>query len=51
MEGALQGMACQIRTFRLLKLLQQAGQVGGFNPWAREKAQQVKSARIPPALQ
>lgn len=32
MEGALQGMACQIRTFRLLKLLQQAGQVGGFNP-------------------
>lgn len=50
-EGAPRGTACRIHTFRLLELLQQAGQVGGFNPWARKRAQQVRSAKTLPAPQ
>lgn len=47
-RGTLQGPARRIRTFRLLELLQQAGQVSGFDPCARrESTSQLRHRQTP----
>lgn len=47
-EGTLQGTAHRVRTFRLLELLQQAGQVSGFDPCARRESTSQACHHQPP---